>query len=85
MLHRRIIDLLAPGRTGPVVGSGESRRPKCYWQTLTDDELRRVGAYLRKQVEAGHSVHAPDLEEARAEWRRRHPAVVNLCFPPVTP
>jgi hypothetical protein len=71
--HRRSIDLLVPVRTGPVERPNDSRRSKPYWQTMTDSELRRVGEYLRKQVEAGHNVHAPDLAEACAEWRRRHP------------
>ena len=40
---------------------------------MSDDELRRVGQYLRQQVQAGNTVHQYDLDEARAEWRRRHP------------
>jgi hypothetical protein len=28
---------------------------------------------LRQQVAAGRTMHQQDLDEARAEWRRRHP------------
>jgi hypothetical protein len=71
--HRRSIDLLAPVRRQDVEWPLESRRPKRQWQKMTDSELRRVGEYLRQQVAAGRTMHQQDLEEARAEWRRRHP------------
>jgi hypothetical protein len=71
--HRRSIDLMAPVRRNPVEWPDESRRPQRQWQRMTDGELRRVGEYLRQQVEAGHTVHQQDLDAARAEWRRRHP------------
>ena len=72
--HRRSIDLTAPTRKSPVEWPRESRRPTRYWQSMSDDELRRIGRYLRQQVEAGQTVHQHDLDDARDEWRRRHPS-----------
>ena len=71
--HRRSVDLMARVRKSPVEWPKESRRSTRYWQAMSDEELRRIGRYLRQQVGAGQSVHQRDLDDARAEWRRRHP------------
>ena len=73
MRNHRSIDLLAPTRKTPVEWPNESRRSSRYWQSMSDEELRRVGRYLRQQAQAGNTVHQQDLDQARAEWRRRHP------------
>jgi hypothetical protein len=71
--HRRSVDLLAPPAQGPVDWPNESRRSPRYWQFMTDEELQLTGLYLNQQVKAGRTVHQQDLDEARAEWRRRNP------------
>jgi|SRR6516164_4649715 hypothetical protein len=60
-------------------GGEDMQRLRQRLQMMTDQQLRKFGREARAREHSDNPAFKIQVDEARLEWRRRHPVMKGLC------